>query len=152
MVRAVGGQTAWSRFPASYYADNFLTGDYDYVASNGVEVFIDERPVAQATAREGIVFFIAVLLTVMGFLFLYAPRFALEISDPLNVMRRGMSEADYNLEVKIPQGRENDDVFDLAGLYNTVYLPMKDREGGAAAEGQQSSLKLDDVKDLLDIK
>ena len=101
------------------------------------------------TAREGMIFFGAVLLTVLAFLLIYAPRFALQISDPIHVMRRGMSEGYYNLEVLVPPERAGDDVFELAALYNSVYLPLKDRLGSDGREAS-SALKLDDIKDLAD--
>ena len=147
MVRTQGGGTAWSRYDASYYRENFLPGDYGYVAEQGIEVFLDDRPAARAAAREGIVFFIAVVLSVLGFLFLYAPRFALGITDPIHVMRRGMEEGGYNLEVKIPCDRAEDDVFKLAALYNGVFLPLKDREGGGG-DAAQTALDIELLKDL----
>jgi hypothetical protein len=149
VVRPLGGPVVWSRDAPASYAEHFLPGDYGYLHAGGVEVFFDERPLAVALAREGIVSFIAVVLTVLAFLFIYAPRFALQISDPIHVMRRGMSESDYNLEVLIPPERAEDDVFELASLYNSVYLPLKDRLGD---EGQQSTpaLKIDDLQSLAD--
>jgi hypothetical protein len=149
VARPRGGATAWSRYPASYYADHFLPGDYGYLQANGVEVFYDERPLSMTSARESMIFFIAVLVTVLAFLFIYAPRFALQISDPIHVMRRGMSESDYNLEVLVPPERAQDDVFELAALYNSVYLPLKDRLG-TDGQGASPALKIDDLKDLAD--
>jgi hypothetical protein len=149
VVRPQGGAVAWSRYPSAYYAQHFLPGDYGYLLSRGVEVFYDERPLAIAAARESMIFFIAVVLTVLAFLLIYAPRFALHISDPIHVMRRGMSESDYNLEVRIPPERAGDDVFELAALYNSVYLPLKDRVG-AEGQGPAPALKLDDLRDLAD--
>jgi Ion transport protein len=150
-VRPQGGEVVWSRYSASYYADNFLAGDYGYFAGSGVEVFLDERPLAVNAAREGLVFFIAVMLTTLAFLFIYAPRFALQISDPIHVMKRGMSESDYNLEVHIPRGREKDDVFELASLYNGVYLPLKDKAGSQESV-PAPALNIDDLKDLAEGK
>jgi hypothetical protein len=49
-------------------------------------------------------------------------------------MRRGLEETNYNLEVKIPQKYEADDVFQMASLYNEKYLPLKDRT--QSKEGQ----------------
>jgi hypothetical protein len=149
LVRHQGGKTVWSRYDNPFYRAYFLPGDYAYFTSHGVEIFLDERPAASATAQKGIVLLIAVVLIVLGILFLYSPRFALGISDPLHVMKRGMAESNYNLEVKIPPERVNDDVFELAALYNTVFLPLKDREGGGK-EGRESALEIDDIKDLLD--
>jgi hypothetical protein len=149
LVRQQGGSTVWSRYDGPYYSAHFLPGDYVYYSSNGVEVFFDERPVAQAAAREAIVFFFAVVLIVLGTLFLYAPRFALGISDPIHVMQRGMSESAYNLEVKIPPQRADEDVFALAGLYNTVFLPLKDRES-VDTPPKSSALNIDEIKNLVD--
>ena len=149
LVRQQGGRTVWSRYDEAYYRGHFLPGDYAYYASNGVEVFLDERPIVGAAAREGIVFFFAVVLIVLGVLFLYAPRFALGISDPIHVMQRGMSESAYNLEVKIPPQRADEDVFALAVLYNSVFLPLKDRES-AGKPSEDSALNIDEIKDLVD--
>jgi hypothetical protein len=149
VVRTQGGTVEWSRYDAEYFARHFLPGDYSYLSVGSVEVFLDERPTEQAAAWEALVFFVAVVLTVLAFLFLYAPRFALGISDPVHVMKRGLSEGDYNLEVKIPARSADDDVYELAHLYNTVFLPLKDREGAADAS-PGSSLGLDDVRDLIE--
>jgi len=149
VVRPQGGTSVWSRFAPAYYAAYFMPGDYAYFAANGVEVFLDARPSDKAAAREAMVFFSAIMLVVLGFLILYAPRFALGISDPLHVMKRGMAESDYNLEVRIPAHQADDDVFELAALYNAVFLPLKDRagEGGDAPAG---GLSVDDVRELVD--
>lgn len=149
LVRQQGGKAVWSRYDGAYYRAHFLPGDYAYHASNGVEVFLDERPIVGAAARESIVFFFAVVLIVLGILFLYAPRFALGISDPIHVMQRGMSESAYNLEVKIPPQRTDEDVFALAVLYNSVFLPLKDRES-AGRPSEDSALNIDEIKDLVD--
>jgi len=148
VVRPTGGQTSWTRFDDSYYATHFLPGDYEYFRLNGVEAFFDGRPVAKAAAREGIVFFVAILLVVLAYILLYSPRFALDITDPVHVMKRGMEESGYNLEVKIPDRRAQEDVFELAGLYNRMFLPMKDRE--SASQEQASALGIDDIRSFVE--
>jgi hypothetical protein len=149
VVRPQGGAVVWSRYAPAYYTGYFLPGDYGYLLSGGVEVFYDQRPQSVSAAREGLVFFVAVVLTVLAFLFVYAPRFAMQISDPIHVMKRGMSESDYNLEVRIPAEHADDDVFELAALYNSVYLPLKDRLGNEG-QGPAPALKIDDLRDLAD--
>jgi hypothetical protein len=148
VVRAAGGMVLWTRHDQPYYESHFIPGEYSYYSINGVETFFDDRPVARATAREGIVFFVAILLSVLAYLFLYSPRFALGISDPIHVMRRGMGESGYNLEVKIPARATDDDVFELARLYNSVFLPLKDRESGAGE--QAPALAIDDIRSLVE--
>lgn len=146
-VRAQNGPVVYSRYPSAYYGERFLPGDYGYYLTQGVEVFTDERPLSLAASREALVFLVAVVLTVLAFLFIYAPRFAMQISDPIHVMRRGMAESDYNLEVLIPRGRDRDDLFELAALYNSVYLPLKDRVGSSEPPAG-AALKLEDLQDL----
>jgi len=148
VARPEGGSTSWTRYDDDYYTTHFLAGDYEYFNVNGVESFFDGRPVAEATAREGIVFFVAILLSVVGYLLLYSPRFALDITDPIHVMKRGMEEGGYNLEVKIPPRREEDDIFELARLYNSVFLPLKDREG--VPEPQTVGLGIDDLRSFVE--
>ncbi len=148
VARSPGGSTAWTRYDDVYYSAHFLAGDYQYFSVNGVESFFDGRPVAQAAAREGIVFFVAILLSVLAYLVLYSPRFALGITDPIHVMKRGMEESAYNLEVRIPPRQADDDVFELARLYNSVFLPLKDR--GSAAEDRPAALGIDDIRSFVE--
>jgi hypothetical protein len=146
-VRVQGGAVVYSRYSNAVYSEQFLPGDYGYYLSQGVEVFTDERPLSVSSSREALVSLVAVVLIVLAFLFIYAPRFAMQISDPIHVMRRGMAESDYNLEVLIPPGKDRDDVFELAALYNSVYLPLKDRAGSGGTTAP-AALKIEDLQDL----
>ncbi len=148
VARPQGGATSWTRYDDSYYSAHFLAGDYEYFNVNGVESFFDGRPVSRAVAREGIIFFVAILLSVLGYILLYSPRFALGVTDPIHVMKRGMEESGYNLEVKIPSRQADDDVFELARLYNSIFLPLKDR--GSTQEGQAAALGIDDIRSFVE--
>jgi hypothetical protein len=150
LVRPQGGDPAWSRYSGEYYAAHFIAGDYGVYAANGVEVFLDERPVVSASALQGLVFFVTVVLLVAGFLLFYAPRFALDISDPVHVMTRGLSEPGYNLEVRVPPDKAEDEVFRLAALYNSMFLPLKDRAGGG--QDESTPLRLGDIQNLAEGK
>jgi len=148
VARPHGGSTSWTRYDDLYYAAHFLAGDYEYFDVNGVESFFDGRPLSRAAAKEGIVFFVAILLSVLAYLLLYSPRFALGITDPIHVMKRGMEESGYNLEVKIPSRQADDDVFELARLYNSIFLPLKDR--GSTQEEQTAALGIDDIRSFVE--
>ncbi len=148
VVRPMGAAALWTRYHDDYYSSYFLAGDYQYFNVGGVESFFDGRPVSQAGAREGIVFFVAIVLSVLAYLLLYSPRFALGITDPIHVMKRGMEESSYNLEVKIPPRQADDDVFELARLYNSVFLPLKDR--GSAQGEQTTALGIDDIRSFVE--
>jgi hypothetical protein len=148
VARPRAGTTSWTRYDDPYYSAHFLAGDYEYYNVNGVESFFDGRAVSQATAREGIVFFVAILLSVLAYLLLYSPRFALGITDPIHVMKRGMEESGYNLEVKIPPRQADDDVFELGRLYNSIFLPLKDRV--SAHEEHAAALGIDDIRSFVE--
>jgi hypothetical protein len=45
------------------------------------------------------------------------------VSDPIYVMRKGMEENGYNLEVKEDPRFPEDDIFALARAYNETFLP-----------------------------
>lgn len=128
------GQTLFSRFSNDYYAQYFAPGDYSYLSRDGLELFFDQRSYVSQLSRESILFFVIVLLVVLAYLLIYSPHFALTVTDPIHVMRRGLEEADYNLEVKIPERYQGDDVFELAKGYNEKYLPLKDRTQSESGE------------------
>ncbi len=134
------GQSLYSRYSDSYYQEFFAPGDYTYLRKNDLELFFDQRPYVSQLSRESILFFVIVVLIVLAYLLIYSPHFALTVSDPIHVMRRGLEETNYNLEVKIPQKYKTDDVFQMAALYNEKYLPLKDRTQNK--EGQ-SLIELD---------
>jgi hypothetical protein len=142
------GKTLYSRYSNDYYKEFFAPGDYVYLSENELELFFDQRAYVSQLSRESILFFVIVVLVVLAYLLIYSPHFALTVSDPIHVMRRGLEESDYNLEVKVPRRYERDDVFELAELYNEKYLPLKDRT--QSQEGE-SLLQLDmtDVSGIL---
>ncbi len=121
------GQTLFTRFSDQYYAQYFAPGDYSYLSRGELELFFDQRAYVSQLSRESILFFVIVVLVVLAYLLIYSPHFALTVTDPIHVMRRGLEETDYNLEVKVPERYRRDDVFELAKLYNEKYLPLKDR-------------------------
>ncbi len=142
------GKTIYSRYYNGYYKEHFAPGDYSYFTKGELELFFDSRIVSIQSSLQNILFFIVVLLTVAAFLLFYSPHFAITVTDPLRVIERGMSESDYNLEVKILSPYEEDEVFRVAKLYNEVFLPMKDRN--MLKEEQPSlDLTMNDIQGIL---
>ncbi len=148
LIVKISGKALYSRFDNGYYEQNFGPGEYSYFSEGSFEAFFDLRPYVQQLSRESLLFFVIVLFVVLSFLFIYSPHFALTISDPIHVMRRGLREEDYNLEVKIPEKYQDDDVYQLARLYNEKYLPLKARNQGDENK-PLLDLGLADIKDIL---
>ena len=142
------GTTLYSRYDNTYYRHNYGTSDYQYVSVNDYDFFFDIKVILKMQAKDNIIYFSIVIVFVLFLLIYYSPHFALTVTDPIHVMRKGLDDDTYNLEVRIPERYKDDDVYQLADAYNRIYLPMKDRQKGQE-EGTSSLLKLDDVKDLL---
>lgn len=141
------GEPRYSRYTQDYFDRYYQETDYGYLERDSIGVFVDLKPINREQARTNLQYFIVIVAIVLVFVFGYSPHFALTVTDPIHVMRRGMAEKNYNLEVRIPEDYRNDDVYRLASDYNRVFLPMKDREN-ASDEGSQ--LTLGDVSDLFD--
>jgi hypothetical protein len=143
----------YSRYGKDYYEQNLEARDYTYLESGTVAAYFDTRAetleLEQNQSWQSLFFFALILLIVLSYLIFYGPHFAVTVTDPLHVMKRGLSEKDYNLEVKIPETYEGDDIFELARLYNEKYLPMKDLTK-SRDNTPDLSLKVDDLKDMFE--
>ncbi len=145
------GRTLFSRFDNKTYSSLFGPGDFAYYEKGDWSFFFDVRDLLKLQSVYNILFFLIVIVLVLSYLLYYSPHFALTVTDPIHVMRKGFSDSSYNLEVEIPEKYMDDDVFVLADLYNREYLTLKQRN--AAENGQSgavSDLSLDDIQDLLE--
>lgn len=143
------GRPRYSRYTQEYFDDYYQESDYGYIERGSIAVFVDLKPLNAEQATANLRYFVVIVVMVLLFVFVYSPHFALTVTDPIHVMRRGMAEKNYNLEVRIPDEYRADDVYRLAFDYNRVFLPMKDREN-ASDESEGSQLTLGDVTDLFE--
>lgn len=143
------GRLRYSRYTQEYVDRYYQESDYGYIEQGSLAIFFDLKPLNREQATANLRYFVVIVAMVLVFVFIYSPHFALTVTDPIHVMRRGMAEKNYNLEVRIPDEYREDDVYRLANDYNRVFLPMKDREN-ASDESEGSHLTLGDVADLFD--
>jgi len=144
------GETRYSRHDTDYYETYFGPGDYGYLRSGEAGVFFDVRMLRAEEARRNIAYFAVIVILVLFVLLFYSRHFALTVSDPIHVMERGFAERGHNLKVRIPERYKNDEVFRLASLYNSVYLPLKDRMGAEEDAAGLTDLSVEDVQDVFD--
>jgi len=147
------GEVLYSRYDKDYIKTQFKPGDFILHREGEVEVFFDRRAINLVVERnqswQSLFFFVVVLLLVFTYLIVYSPHFAITVTDPIHVMRRGLEENDYNLEVRVPAIYRGDDIFRMAELYNDEYLPLKDRNR-ESVEAAGPELKLDDIREILE--
>ena len=142
------GQTIFSRYDNDFYERNFGPSDYQYVEVGSHQFFFDLRELLALQSKEGIIYFIVIVVMVIFVLLYYSPHFAITVTDPILVMKKGMDDPGYNLEVKVSGKFQKDDVYQLAESYNRVFLPMKDRSRDSE-EASSSVLDISDFKDIL---
>jgi hypothetical protein len=137
----------FSRFPDhvlnNYYMKDDLTERVN--STDTLRLIFDHKPIQQDISRQNILVFSMIIIIMICYLFIYSPHFAITITDPLHVMKQGMENKNYNLEVKIVDEYKDDDIFELAQVYNEKFLPLKDRELYEGAE-EFSNLKIEDVE------
>ena len=134
LVVREGGATLYSRHPDAVYEREFAPGDYRYVQAGDLELFFDTRAAAREAAAQSLLFQALVLLLLLALYLLYAPHFARTVSDPLEVMRRGLAEESFNLEVRVPETYGGEEVFRLAREYNERLLPQGPQQAGCVGE------------------
>jgi hypothetical protein len=108
--------------------------------------FFSLKPLQMEQSVNSLILFALIIALIVIFMLSYSPHFALTVTDPINVMKRGFEEQDFNYEVAIPKGYRKDEIFKLAKGYNEDYLPMKDRK---AREEGGSVIDINSLKDLL---
>jgi len=142
-----GNETIYSRYENSYYRTFFGPLDYRFVRKDGFDFFFSLKPMMVDQSVQSLGFFILIVLLVLALLLYYSPHFAITVSDPIHIMKRGFEEPSYNLEVVIPNRYRSDEVFKLAAQYNEVYLPLKerDRRGGGRPH---SDLSIENIPNL----
>ena len=113
------------------------------------EVVLSYFPAESMHAKTNMIIFLAILGTIISIMFFYSRIFVQQITDPIYVMKQGFRDWDYNLAVKDSDHFHNEEVFQLARLFNSKWLPLKNqirayRMKKSGAE-EKSSIKLDDM-------
>ena len=86
------GEVLYARDSDSSLRTYFGPGDYMIRRAYPYTVWFDVRPVAVSHARLNVTVFLTTLAVILLLLITYSPHFALTVSDPVNVMTRGMKE------------------------------------------------------------
>jgi len=84
-------------------------------------------PDALSESRISFLFTSILITNVLFIAFFYSRHFAQNISDPIYVIKRGLTETRYNFTVQIKKQYADEEIFELARAYNQIWLPMKVR-------------------------
>ncbi len=120
--------------------------DREIPLDGGYTIALSYHPAEMDNARVNLLILFGVLVVITGYILFYTRIFAQQIADPIFVMDKGIRRWDYNLEVKIHEHFENEEIFMLAQAYNARWLPLKNRlrRGMKSRNQEKSVLKMDD--------
>ena len=102
------------------------------------------QPIVAEKTKMNIVLFCAIVFMVISFMTVYTRHFVQNVTDVVHVMKRGFETADFNLEVKVKPEFDEDEIFQLAQIYNEVWLPAKAKEKEQDPTTDTGGLTLDD--------
>lgn len=141
------GTTLYSRHDSDFYTRHFGISDYIVYGDEDLRVFFNFKPFNIHQSRNSLIYFAVIMVILLIFVLYYSPHFAITVTDPVNIMRKGMESKSYNLEVKIPEKYREDDIFKFADVFNNVYLPLKDRTANEEND-EITDIKMEDYKNL----
>jgi len=141
------GQDLYSRYDQDTYDRAYGFSDYGYITSGSYGFYYDLKSVNVTDSWNNLVLFGEIILVILILMLTYSTHFAINVTDPVNIMFKGMNEKDYNLEVAIPENYKDDDIFRLAESYNNEYLPLKAR----SVEKEEENPPVLDLGDLDDL-
>lgn len=139
------GRDLYSRYSQDYYNEYYGFSDYGYLSAGGYGFYYDLKPLNVSDGWASLVVFVEIILVILILMVTYSPHFAINVTDPINIMTKGLNEEAYNLEVSIPENYKDDDIFRLARSFNNEYLPLKARNG---EKENRPALDLSDLDDL----
>lgn len=106
-----------------------------------------DNPIQES--KINISFTLVIIANVIGIAFFYARSFAQNISDPIWVIKRGLTEDQFNYTVKIKPQYKDEEIFELAKTYNEKWLPLKVRiQELRHRKAEQQASSEDDYSDL----
>lgn len=139
------GKTIYTKETLNKIKSALGPGDYAYIKDKDTEIYFDMRPINKASSQTSLMMMSSVILTIFLLLFVYAPHFAITITDPIYVMQKGLTDPGYKLAVKIYPRYKDHEIFKLAEAYNQEILPRKIEENTET----ELDLKISDIEDLL---
>jgi len=126
-------------------AEKFRSDTHVHTVVHGDMVFhINTWAIQKEKARVNIMVFFGISAILLSFMFVYSRHFVQNVTDVVHVMQKGISDADFNLEVSIRKDFEHDEIFVLAKSYNEVLLPEKMKNKATGESTDTGGLSMDD--------
>jgi hypothetical protein len=119
----------------------------DSLSYNRVRIYYIDYLSMEFESRFNMAIILIILMLIAGILFLYSRKFAVEVSDTVQVVEKGFTDPDYFLRLRENPGRE-DEIEDLAKSYNEIWLPakMKYKDEIYGSENQEFNREVEGIE------
>ncbi len=119
-----------------------------FMLMTGLGFISFDSPIQES--KVNLTFTLVIIMNVVAIAVFYAKSFAQNISDPIWVIKRGLTEDQFNYTVKIKPQYRHEEIFELARTYNEDWLPLKVRIRELRRRKQDNTVSADDdYSDLL---
>lgn len=135
----------FSRLSEERFRKFYNIEDYVGITNDEFNLYVSIVDINKQMAAMNIQNFFIIIFIVLAFMIVYTRHFVQTVSDIVHIMRRGFTEKDYNLQVKIKKEYAEHEIFKLAEYYNEVYLPEKLRKQQEEKEKKSTTLSMDDL-------
>ncbi len=135
----------FSRLSEERFRKFYSIEDYVGITNDEFNLYVSIVDINKQMAAMNIQNFFIIIFIVLAFMIVYTRHFVQTVSDIVHIMRRGFTEKDYNLQVKIKKEYAEHEIFKLAEYYNEVYLPEKLRKQQEEKEKKATTLSMDDL-------
>jgi len=140
--------TVVEKLTGSEFKKYYDEEDYISVTGKACTLLVSVTDINKEIALEHIQNFLVIIFIVLSFMILYTRHFVQNISDVVHILNLGFRKKDYNLLVKIPEEKEDHEIFRLAKFYNDAYLPSKMKRIDGADAKSNKSLSMNDLVDF----
>ncbi|MBI3396005.1 MAG: ion transporter [Spirochaetia bacterium] len=115
--------------------------------ANGYTMLVSFHPADGEQAKLNLLILLMILGIIASYMFFYTGIFARDVGDPVFIMEKGLKDWDYNLEVKINRDHSTEEIYQLAHLFNTKWLPLKHQIHSYRRSKQQekSAISVSDI-------
>lgn len=126
-------------------SDKFHGDSHVHAITHGdMIIYVNTWPVQKEKARVNIMVFFGISAILLSFMFVYSRHFVQNVTDVVHVIQKGVTDANFNLEVSVREDFASDEIFALAKSYNETLLPEKLKSKATAETTDTGGLSMDD--------
>ena len=132
-------------FPAASAVKKKFADPHVHIIEEGdFTIVLNMHHIYEEQTKIQLVIFVSIMFMILIFMTFYTRHFVQNVTDVVHIMDKGFRDTDFLLEVKVREEFEEDEIYQLAHIYNEKYLPLKVKDQEQSSETDTGGLSLDD--------